>query len=564
MNLTASGQSTSVGNAQDPANNVPVDIAAYGASQTSGSAVCVTYVPLGAMADFGAWPTVLPDPAVSCVLADVAPVATGGRVSITATTPAEYDTALGTLWNSAAYGSVRGSWVQGQHSGINQSTALTQVQLERTEAANLLPPDAQDYRDNLVYQQYSTTVSGATTWGASITRSQDRALSGLWSGKFVNTPQGFATYAPGALPAAMAPVVAGTHYSGSVNLAIERTGAQWQVQLNWYDGNFDLLTPTTSAAVTHPGGFAWQPASVTGIAPVASGGNGAAVWAAVVPVVTPLTPGDGEIAYADVHRLWSTQPAQTLAPTTFVPARQQNIVVKANRVNYANNPGFTTSTYGWWGQGGTGSSPLSWEPAVGRSVPGAAKLTATYGAGAMYPQMGTLSQTTGSAGGITTGRSGETFTLSCYVLPGPQSPNINLQAIIGGGDGGIYVPGTSTLGLMPDANGWYRLSVTTTIPPESSGAIEMLLAINPTDWTTNARDVSWWVDDVLVEQSSLLGEYFDASLPSPDYLWEGTAFESRSHYYQGLRILQYRINELVEQSLPIGVPYQILLAQPDS
>lgn len=550
MNLTASGASVSSGIGAVTGITPPY-LSASGASLSSGSSVVTTAQPLGSMCDFGTWPSWMPDPAMSLVQSVGAPEG-NGRMALSATVPTSYQTALGTLWNAAAYAAVAGTW---QHTATN--TALTQVQIEMLPGVNLLPPDAADYRDRMLYTQGSSTTGGVTTWDAAVERVSGHALSGDWCAQLTNSG-GLSPYSMAPLPSALFPVVAGTTYQGKVSLAIARAGASWGAKLLWFDANFNPVGTTSGGATTHPGGLAYQQAVVRG---VASG-----VYGAVVPFVTPAAVGDGEVAYADCHRVTTLTPRLTSAPSPWQPARQQNITIRANRVNYAVNPSFAQDIGGWYGQGGTTGTPAAWDGTVGRSLPGSLKVSVPYVAASPPPMCGSYpvgATGSGVLAGISAGRSGHTYTLSAYVLPLAGIPPVRMYVQIGGTNG-LTVPGTTTAEVSPDAQGFYRLSATVTVPQSMAGSLAVMLQVSPTDWAAHAATVGWWVDDVLVEESPLLGTYFDAALASPDYLWEGTAFRSRSHYYQNLRFLQYRLSALVEDALPAGVPYQILLAQPDS
>lgn len=565
MNLSATGTSTSSGNA-GISPLIPLALAASGGSVSFGSASTTTALPVGGLCDLGIWPTNFPDPAMSCVEAWETPDSTG-RTFFTATAPTAYTTVLGTLWNAATSVAATATWQETSPANTNLK-AVTDVQLEHAPATNLLPVNASDYRDEMVYAQSSTTVGSVTTWDALPTRVQGHALSGEWCGQMANTG-GFSPYSMGALPAATTAVYPGANYLGSVQLSIARTGASWYAQIIWYDANYNIITTSTGTVMSHPGGLAYQQGRVRGLAPSTSLGYSVnAAYAAVVPAVTPVAAGDGELAWADCHRLWSVAKAVTSWPQPFQYARQQNITLHANRINYATNPSFTNDISGWWGLGGTTVGPASWDGTVGRDAPGSLKMEVPYVSGnTNYPQCGTFTLGTGGGGeapGIVNGHTGGTYTLSAYVLPLPNMPTIKMWCVLGGGQGGIYVQGTTTAEVDPDAEGWYRLSVTVTVPQSVAGSLSLLFNISQADWTSYATTIGWWIDDVLVEEEPLVGDYFDATFTSPDYIWEAAPFRSRSHYYQDLRFLQYRLNALLADALPVGVSHQVLYAQPNT
>ncbi|MFI9271860.1 hypothetical protein ACIGXM_14235 [Kitasatospora sp. NPDC052896] len=75
--------------------------------------------------------------------------------------------------------------------------------------------------------------------------------------------------------------------------------------------------------------------------------------------------------------------------------------------------------------------------------------------------------------------------------------------------------------------------------------------------------LEFYVDNVLVETSRQLMPYFDGNSPSLDYMWEpvpaGTAVgDTRSHYYRGKTVTQYRLDTAVQRSLPLGAQYQLV------
>lgn len=541
---SASGSSLSNGAAKGPTLLVPGALSADGTSQSSGDAADSIGLPLGSVGDFGIWDPTGVDPAISCRMAGAAG-APNSRAYIAATAPVTYTTALGTLWNGAVNAAIRATWTPAN------PVAITAAQFESANIGNLLSGDASDYRSQLVYQRGSVTVSGTTTWDAVVTRSKDNPLTGLWSGKLVNDG-GLTPYSMQPLAPAMVPASPGQIYSGTVSVALPRAGAQWTAGLHFYNSSRNAIgTYSYTSMATHPGGYLYQPSTALATAP-----SGTA-YVAVVPHITPAAIGDGEIAYVACHRLTCTSTSTALTPSTFTPARQQNVTVKANRINQIYNPGFNADTFGWFTTGGTTGTSFTQDSTVGRAVPGAAKFVCTYGLGAGYPQVGT------SSVGMALLTPGVTYTLSVYVkLAAPMPPLTILAVIGGGGPDQQYILGNSTATVVPDAEGWYRLSVTTPIPNTASGGTGLLVNMSSTAWVANAASVTFWLDDALCEASPTLNDAFDGAIPSPDYLWEGTPNRSRSHYYRDFRALQYRLSGLVGGAVPLGVPYQLLYAQP--
>lgn len=540
VNDSASGSSQSSGSAT-LLLHVPGNLSAYGSSQSGGDAQVLTYLPVGGLVDIGIWGVGGADPAMTRFLAG-ADTSTNGRGFIAASPPSSYITALGQLWPTAVYAAVRGTWTN-----TNAGAALTDVQVEAANLWNLLPVDAADYRSKLVYQ----TASG----DAAVARVSGSALSGSWCGQMTNTGTN-AWYTAGVTEQSVAVCAPGQVICGSVYLALPRAGATWTAGLSFYDSSYNLLGGTWeyTAYSTHPGSGAWQQSVAVYVAP------SSAAYVAVVPHVEANAIGDGEIALMDCHRITSVSPALSMAPSTFSPARQQIITVHANRINQVLNPSFATNTTGWSFTGGGSGTAISQDSTEGVVAPGALKIVAPYTSSTTAPAV--VSVNAIGTRGIALLKPGSTYTCSAYVQAAVGQPVIHLQAVVDG----VAYPGTTTVTALEDTSNivgaFVRLAVTLTLPAGGSGALQLQLLVAQGDWVARAASVTFEVDDVLVEKSPLVHDYFDGAVPSPDYLWEGTPYLSRSHYYRDYRNLQFRLGALVQQSLPLERSYQLLYAQP--
>lgn len=69
------------------------------------------------------------------------------------------------------------------------------------------------------------------------------------------------------------------------------------------------------------------------------------------------------------------------------------------------------------------------------------------------------------------------------------------------------------------------------------------------------------VDEILVSKGPSLYDFFDGDVPSPDYLWEGARYDSRSFYYQNRRTAQERLERIIGGYVPFGTPIQIQYSQ---
>jgi hypothetical protein len=66
-----------------------------------------------------------------------------------------------------------------------------------------------------------------------------------------------------------------------------------------------------------------------------------------------------------------------------------------------------------------------------------------------------------------------------------------------------------------------------------------------------------------LEKGSLPTSYFDGSFGA-DYMWEESADWSRSHHYENFLMGSNRIEEIVAEYIPFGVPFEVQYAQPDN
>ena len=87
------------------------------------------------------------------------------------------------------------------------------------------------------------------------------------------------------------------------------------------------------------------------------------------------------------------------------------------------------------------------------------------------------------------------------------------------------------------------------------------------EWTNPAVGQNIWIDSVLFERSSSMGSFFDGSRgfsESTDLLWEGTAAQSRAHYYKNRVAVEKRLIATLPKYLPIGTSFNLILGSPDS
>lgn len=418
------------------------------------------------------------------------------------------------------------------------------------------------------------------------------------------------------LQTALVRVEPGVTYQAQVSVAAEAAGQQVSCAVLRYDANFNLIgTYQAGPAATTLGEYRWQQVGATCTM------DATAAWAAVVPRVT--SGGASRVQfYVDEHRLWvpstlATKAAGASAARPWQPPRQLIIKLRATRVNFAKNPGFQNSLWGW-GQEKDPSVTASLTLVSGGGVVGnaaqysiASVPTATLINGSS-PRTGVLTQTAQPAL-VDRLRPETVYTASLYVLPVAGEVPITLFA----NDGTNILRGTSTAIFDASAPaGWTRLAVTFKTSATYGGSLQLYLgyaaddvaavysAVQPGSneaiWTQLAREPSaeptWsqsvpytagaivqydgsvWqarvkngpysnigpltyrYDQLLVEQADRTAPYFDGNEPSADYMWEGPPGDSRSHYYRGKRVSQYRLDQLLQRQISVGASYRLVYA----
>ncbi|MET8342445.1 hypothetical protein [Streptomyces microflavus] len=418
------------------------------------------------------------------------------------------------------------------------------------------------------------------------------------------------------LQAALVRVEPGVTYQAQISAATEAAGQSFQCAVLRYDASFNLIgTSATGTAVITAGGFKWQQASAQLLM------EDTAVWAAVVPRITS-SGASRFVFYADEHRIWipstlATKKASASPARAWQPPRQLVLKLRATRVNYVKNPSFQNSISGW-SQVKDASVTSSFTQVIGGGIVGSAAQFNVDTAPAatlingLSPRTG-VTTVTGQNALISRLKPSTVYTASLYVKPVAGPMPISIWAH----NGDTLVRGTSSPLFDPWLNQtWFRLSVTfktnptfggagmisvgyaaddvasvyQAVIPDSNDSIWALLDSDPTgypDWSQTATyDVgnravyngalyqarvkhgpfanvgllTFHLDHFLLEEADKVAPYFDGNNPSGDYMWEGAPGDSRSHYYRGKRVNQYRLDQIIQRQLGVGASYRIVYA----
>ncbi|MGW3860286.1 hypothetical protein ACWEDZ_02210 [Streptomyces sp. NPDC005047] len=418
------------------------------------------------------------------------------------------------------------------------------------------------------------------------------------------------------LQTALVRVEPGVTYQAQVSVAAGAAGQEFRCAILRYDASFNLIgTFAAGSPVTSAGGFKYQQASATHTM------DANAVWAAVVPRLSSGGASRVEF-FVDEHRIWvpstlSTKGGGASPARAWQPPRQLVIKLRATRVNYVQNPSFQNSIWGW-GQEKDASvtSSLTLAPGAGivgnaaeYSIPSAPTATLINGTS---PRTGVASLT-GQNALISRLKPSTVYTASLYVKPVLSPVPVTIWAH----DGDQLVRGTSSPLFDPLLNEtWYRLSVTfrtsstfggsgrvsvgyaaddvasvyQAVIPDREEAVWALLDTDPAGYPAwsqtatydvgnrvvyndslyearvkhgpyaNVGPLTFRLDHFLLEQADKVAPYFDGNEPSADYMWEGTPGDSRSHYYRGKRVNQYRLDQLVQRQIGVGASYKLVYA----
>ncbi|MEU9050176.1 hypothetical protein AB0D37_07185 [Streptomyces sp. NPDC048384] len=415
------------------------------------------------------------------------------------------------------------------------------------------------------------------------------------------------------LQAALVRVEPGVTYQAQISAAAETAGQTLRCAILRYDASFNLIgTFVTGDPVTTAGNFKWQQASSQHLM------EDSAVWAAVVP---RLSSGGASrfVFFTDEHRIWipstlATKKNSVSPARAWQPPRQLVLKLRATRVNYVKNPSFQNSVWGW-NQVKDPSVTATLTQAVGGGIVGnAAEFSIATAPSATLingtsPRTG-VTTVTGQNALVGRLKPSTVYTASLYVKPVLCPVPITIWAH----NGDQLVRGTSSPLFDPWLNEtWYRLAVSfrtsptfggdgmisvayaaddvasvyQAVIPDSNTSIWTALDEDPTGYTAwsqtatyevgnrvvyngllyqarvkhgpfaNIGPLTFRLDHFLLEEADKVAPYFDGNNPSGDYMWEGSPGDSRSHYYRGKRVNQYRLDQIFQRQLGVGASYRI-------
>jgi len=347
------------------------------------------------------------------------------------------------------------------------------------------------------------------------------------------------------------PVKYGQTYSLSFQIRSASTARTFTGSIDWYNYKGTLINTSATGTLSSTN-TGWTKLSVNG--KTAPSG---AVFA--VPKITIASALLNEVHYID-----AVQFEKSSTSSWYQEARDIQIFVRADRVNLLQNPNFEyTTLVPWTATGGTLSLAADeYTPSTTYNVPTSA------GAGEVYSS-GTSAVTVLSAASTVDYISileGNSYTFSGYfVMSGDGSPTIKQQIYLGikwyDSTYNVLQEDFSSLNTLNlNADGFTRFHVTSTAPTSSAYAVVEIYWPAPT-----AAGYGILMDSLLFERSAFTLDYFDGNFgyaDSADLVWEGTANQSRSHYYRNRGAIYYRLKDTLPGYLPLGSTFATYYAQP--
>ncbi|MET9119962.1 hypothetical protein [Streptomyces sp. NPDC004528] len=540
----------------DPVTEYPTTITATATGVSSGSAAASVTAPAGGFADLAVCNLSSPDPAMSYIAGSDMPSTSSAwqQMSITATAPIDYERGpAGRLWNGAAYASVG---VRFDALPASAVVAFDRVQFGQTASGNLLGREAAFYDGRMCYE------SGP---GALVTRVKERPMVGEWSAKVAvfSVGGGRDGWDMTLHTDSLAPLKAGGGVvTARVSISTD-VPRRWRVRVRLFDSSYNQIVDTllTSPDLTSNANWVWSTGQVSMDAP------SNAVYAAVTPYVffDTASPQVGWYYYADGHYISYSSLATAYRVPAWAQPRRLQIRVKPARVNLLNNPGFNTGN-STWGAFTPPSAPfpLSWDAAEGHRSAGSAKYQVAAGFSATgVVGMGALSGVNPSGKAADMLNTGVKHTLSAWVKVPAGYPPVcaaawdPLAAVYRFGPTSDWIK-TNRPELVDGE--WVRVYYQWTPPVTSTRQFFGGVMVSQGTYNGSSKGVAFWADDMLLEESPDIGDYFDGSDPSADYLWQGTANLSRSLYFPGRTRNVGRLTEILQDNVPWGTSFDLLFS----
>lgn len=314
------------------------------------------------------------------------------------------------------------------------------------------------------------------------------------------------------------PVLASTQYAVAAYVQHGGTSTNASVGITWYTAAGAVISSTDGTASATSAAWVQRTHAATSPANAA--------WA--VMRVTFASSG------TQINYVGAAQFERAAAPTTWQSARQVNVYLAPERTNLVTNPSLETNATGWAAGANTTAAR-----STAQFLHGTASLSLTA-TGA-----GTTSALTNTT---MTVEQFQTYAASAYFRPGTTARSVRIS--ITWKLGGATLSTSTGTSVTEVAATWTRASLVASAPATADNAVVTVEVL------ANAAAEVHYVDGVLLEESSFVRTYFDASfLLASDYAWQGTTHNSRSFYYPNRAIKDERLLAVLDGYVPEGLDY---------
>lgn len=227
--------------------------------------------------------------------------------------------------------------------------------------------------------------------------------------------------------------------------------------------------------------------------------------------------------------------------TAYSYPRNLRIALTADRINEVLNAGFDTNATLW----------------TAATCTLARVTTPTYDSGVGSGQI-TLGAASGSVTATAYVDALKDYTLSARLRSTGAQSNTAQFNVVFKTAANVQVGPTVVVLSTPQAftgTSWVRPYGVVTVPATAVKA-DVTVAI------TGALNDVVYLDDVLLERTSRLQDYFDTKQQGSNVVYEGTASLSRAHFYRNRASRVTRLNTVLPDNVPLNATYSLLSAQP--
>ena len=312
----------------------------------------------------------------------------------------------------------------------------------------------------------------------------------------------------------------------------------FQMQIDWYGKNGDLISSTTGSPFMESEGT-WVLAFVVGSPPFGAYTFGRTVLS------DPTAPLSGQLHVMDAEQV-EINVFSTPSPSDWSPPRDIQVNLLPVRQNLVNNPQFLSGLFYWNSITGALKDSESLLPPFPAWPAGT-----IAGAFTVMDNLGQFNFYT-----TVLVNSGIAYTFSMYMEPVyvtlPTALTLTVT-FVDSSNTAISVF-SKTIDENTDLSTFTRYAIT--IPNAPANSVSAVLEVS---MAGGVEYDNRWVTGFMFEPSDFAGPYFDGTFsPASDYIFEGNPNESVSDYYPQLLTKISRLSEVLVEYVPIGSTFSLI------